>query len=146
MNLTIASWELLGLWRQLDELLNLLATPAGQNATAWAPPVDLIELPDRYAVRIDVPGVAAADLRVTFANHRLRVAGRRIARSSRHAGARCHRAERNHGGFYLEIRVPPGVVRELAQARLHNGVLEVNLPRCANDSQPIVIPVVAEEP
>ncbi len=146
MNQTLAGWELLGLRRQLDELLNLLAIPPEQHAAAWTPPVDLVELPDRYAVRIDVPGVAAGDLRVTFVRSRLRVTGRRIAHSERHAGTHCHRAERSHGGFYLEIRVPPGVARELAQARLQDGVLEVSLPRCADDSQPIVIPVIAEEP
>ncbi len=146
MKHTLAGWELLALRRQLDELLNLLAVPPEQHAAAWIPPVDLVELPDRYAVHIDVPGVAASDLRVTFARGRLRVAGRRIARSEQQAGTHCHRAERSHGGFYLEIRVPPGVVREAAKATLKDGVLEVSLPRCADDTQPIVIPVIAEEP
>ncbi len=146
MNQSLTGWELLILRRQLDELLNLLAVPPEQHAAAWTPPVDLIELPDRYAVRIDVPGVAAGDLRVTFARGRLRVSGRRVARSEKDAGAHCHRAERFHGKFYLEIRIPPGVVRETAKATLRDGVLEISLPRCADDSQPLVIPVIAEEP
>lgn len=146
MHQVFEGWELLGLTRQLDELLNLLAIPPEQQGAAWTPPVDLVECPDRFVVRIDVPGVARADLRVTMARHRLRVSGRRLANKGRQTAAHCHRAERSHGGFFLEIRVPPGVVGERATALLRDGVLEIALPRCADDSQVIAIPITEEEP
>lgn len=146
MNQALASWELLGLTRQLDDMLSLIAIPPEQHAAAWTPPVDLIELPERFVVRIDVPGISGADLRVTFARSRLCVAGRRTAHGERHTGAHCHRAERSHGSFYLEIRVPPGVARERAKAHLGNGILEVSLARCADDREPIAIPIREEEP
>lgn len=145
MNPIFANWELAALTRQLDELLTLLATPAEQRAAAWTPPVDLVELPDRFTVRIDVPGVSCGDLRVTLTRQRLRVAGRRLAASGRRAAAHCHRAERNHGRFFLEIRLPPGILRDKVTARLHAGVLEVTLPRSDDDKEVINVPIREEE-
>ncbi|MEP0774564.1 MAG: Hsp20/alpha crystallin family protein [Acidobacteriota bacterium] len=146
MNRALAGWELAALARQLDELLALLASPPEQRAAAWTPPVDLIELPDRLAVRIDVPGVTRGDLRLTLTRNRLRLAGRRFATADRQAAAHCHRAERNHGGFFLEIRLPPGIIREQVTARLEAGVLEIILPRGDEDREVVTVPIREEEP
>lgn len=146
MNRVLAGWELAALARQLDELLTLLASPPEQRAAAWTPPVDLIELPDRIAVRIDVPGISRGDLRLTLTRNRLRLAGRRLATAKGQVAAHCHRAERNHGGFFLEIRLPPGTLRERVTARLQAGVLEIILPRSDDDGEVMTVPIHEEEP
>lgn len=146
MNRALAGWELAALARQLDELLALLASPPEQRTAAWTPPLDLVELPDRFIVRIDVPGIARGDLRLTLTRHRLRLAGRRFATADRQVAAHCHRAERNHGGFFLEIRLPPGAIRERVTARLQAGVLEIILPRGDDDREEMTVPICEEEP
>lgn len=142
----LAGWELLALARQLDEVLDLLAIAPAPPGAAWTPPLDLIELPDRYIVRIDVPGVPRADLRVTVARSRLRVSGRRTVHRARPGTLHCHRAERNHGGFYLEIRLPSSTAGELATAVLRAGVLVITLPRRNEPNQPLTVPITEEEP
>lgn len=144
MRRTPAGWELVGLARQLEDLLNLLAVPPEQHGAAWTPPLDLLELPGRYAVRIDVPGITRRDLRVILTRNRLRVSGRRTGHGERQV-AHCHRAERSHGGFYLEIRLPPGVGRAGVTALLRAGVLEITLPRF-DDDKTIEVPITEEEP
>ncbi len=146
MNRALAGWELAALARQLDELLTLLASPPEQRAAAWTPPLDLVELPDRFIVRIDVPGIARADLRLTLTRNRLRLAGRRSATANRQVATHFHLAERNHGGFFLEIRVPPGIIRERVTARLEAGVLEIILPRGDDDREVMSVPIREEEP
>jgi HSP20 family protein len=39
------------------------------------------------------------------------------------------RTERTYGGFYRSLPLPEGVNPELAKATMHNGVLEITMPK-----------------
>lgn len=102
--------------------------PDSGEPTAWQPPVDLYEQPERYVLRADLPGVAASEIHLQVDNGTLVVSGERrpdagVAREA------FLRVERHHGRFSLQVSLPPSVDSGAIRASHRNGVLEVELPK-----------------
>jgi len=119
--------ELERLRRHIDNLFSLLAQRAENTGESWSPAVDLMELADRYLVRIDVPDVDRERLEVRLVNRELHVSGHKGDRRSA-TGRRYHRVERGVGAFSVEILLPSPVDPAGSTASLRAGVLEVSLP------------------
>ena len=93
-----------------------------------APPTDVRRLADRYVFELDVPGIDAASLDVTFCEETLRVRGAVHPRE----------VEGQPGSTYAEFELPDAYERafqvkdridvEQLSARLADGVLRVELP------------------
>ena len=86
------------------------------SPVSW-PPLDLFESWRSFLVRVDVPGVKAGDLDVTFA------AGPE--------GERFHRLERPAGSFRRSVALPTAVTQEMVHASVEDGVLTVVVPKLA---------------
>jgi HSP20 family protein len=127
----LCAWEIERLQHSLDEVLELLS--AGQRAAppGWSPAVDLIELHNRFVVRLDLPGVDRESIEVKLAGLELTIAGRKkLARpsgSQRH----CLHMERGYGNFFVEVPLPGPVSPVDSSAALTAGVLTVSLGRIA---------------
>lgn len=91
----------------------------------WEPPVDIYETERELAVEIALPGVAAADVTVSFIGEALVVtAERRLPRATE--GAVIRRLELPHGLF--ERRIPLAAERyELVRRELRDGCLQLVL-------------------
>ena len=82
---------------------------------------------DRLVVSADLPGLDKGDVRVEVGDGVLTIQGeRRDERESDEDGFR--RVERVYGSFFRAIPLPEGVNPEAIEARLENGVLEIQLP------------------
>src|SRR5688500_13051401 len=76
------------------------------RATAeCTPPMDVVETGAGLEVRIDVPGIRAAQIEIVFADSVLLVAGQKLPGACEHADARFHMAERAFGRFARAIQV-----------------------------------------
>lgn len=126
-----SGWELLRLQRELEDVLAACTLDGEHPAAAAAPPVDIRELPDRFVVLLDLPGVHGREVRVTLSERVLRVWGRKSAHCGPGRGRRYHTVERHQGRFEVEIWMPGPVCRDGAAAHLRCGVLEITLPRVA---------------
>jgi HSP20 family protein len=94
----------------------------------FRPPVDLFETPERYVLRVDLPGVSPGDVEVQAEGPHLVLRGER--RMDAEVGRESFlRLERPYGPFALQIALPPSVDRQGIQARHRDGVLEVALPK-----------------
>jgi HSP20 family protein len=93
---------------------------------AWRPPVDVWEQGDTYHVLVDLPGVAAGDVRVEIEEGVLHVRGERKTAASVPRGEFL-RAERPHGRFALSMALPASVDANGIEARHREGVLEIVL-------------------
>lgn len=123
-----SGWEVESLQRSIDELLEILAASAQTPETGWSPAIDLIELPDRFVVRVDLPGVSPDDLELVLRGRELHVSGHKRAPAS--SGERhYHHIERGFGPFTIEVILPAPVRPEECRAHVRSGVLEVALPR-----------------
>lgn len=112
----------------LEAMTNNRVFPAAEAAYApapqsFAPALDIVETADHYEVRLDVPGVARKDLKLTFEDETLTVEGQR-------AGAETTvRNERWHGTFKRALQIPGCVDPARIEARVADGVLTIVLPK-----------------
>ena len=140
-----SAWELEHIQRHLDELFELLTPVSHPPPAGWAPSLDLLETPEHFLVRIDVPGVGVDDIVISLCDRDVRIAGRKLP-SQNVRNLRCHHMERGFGSFSLELRLPGPVEAAQAQATLRSGVLEVRLPR-RDEPRPEIraIPIANED-
>jgi HSP20 family protein len=119
--------------RHFGDDLRRLADWIGDRQTAGAaecvPPMDVFETTVALEVVVDVPGVPADALRVTFSRDRLVIAGTKRPGTCRHNETAFHLAERSFGQFARVIRLTGAFDGGRAAARLHAGELRVLLPR-----------------
>src|SRR6185503_17479980 len=66
---------------------------------AWAPPVDLCETAKMIALRVELPGVAADQIKIGLTNDKLRIWGEKKRRPSRRRIISYLCSERSFGKF-----------------------------------------------
>jgi HSP20 family protein len=115
---------------------------AGNNA-GWAPAIEISQRDGKYNVKAELPGLEPNDVKVEIENDALVIQGERRSESEeKNAGVQ--RTERQYGFFYRSIPLPEGANVEQAQAKFHNGVLEVTVPTPQQQANRRSIPVQSE--
>jgi HSP20 family protein len=102
---------------------------------AWRPPTDLIEMDDKFVVRVEISGMRDGEFAVTVENNTLTVSGTRADTNERRA---YHQMEIHFGDFSTEIELPVNVNLNQILAEYEDGFLWVQLPK----AQPKHIPIV----
>jgi HSP20 family protein len=141
---TMTSWELFEDQRSAqDELLRMnrvygqRLNPAGYfsqwfdpsaSTQAWAPALDISERKDAYLVTVELPGVKAADVEITFEDSLLTIQGERHPASDP-AAEKVHRTERRYGAFRRMITLPRHVQGDAIEATAQDGVLQILVPK-----------------
>jgi HSP20 family protein len=118
-------------WQELERLFARLGLPndgALPAAETWTPCVDVFECDGALTVVMEVPGLSAESLHVSWSDGRLKVTGDR--RERRPAGAVAFLCmERPHGRFTRTVALDVPVDVRRAQARVSGGLLTIVLPR-----------------
>ena len=96
---------------------------------SWAPPVDLCETKDEVIVRMELPGVAASQIKLGLTNTHLRVCGEKKKRAPRNRIISHLCSERSYGQFSRVVPLRWTINVNEATAELANGVLIVRLPK-----------------
>ena len=125
-------WSLRNRWhRDLDQVFNVGlggSEPVVANSAAWIPSVDVQEETDRFLVRADVPGVAAADIEVSAEDSVLTIRGER--KPNEHFGNEgFEHVERVTGAFLRRFSLPDSAQTAAIKANCSNGVLEIVIPK-----------------
>jgi len=114
------------LWTMQQEFLGL-----GRffgRTQEWLPPTDVYETEEEYVVLVEIPGMERSEIKVSFNDNVLKIAGER--RNPRREGAvRYHQLEITYGRFVREICFPTPIVKERIRARYQRGILKVVLPK-----------------
>ncbi|OLT10701.1 hypothetical protein BJF78_05130 [Pseudonocardia sp. CNS-139] len=143
----VRQWDPFGRWgvdNLFDQMNRMLSTASPDVAritvTAWAPPVDVQESDDEYAVEADLPGVRPEDVTVDVQGRRLRITGA-YGQSEPPAGSegktekngKSEKADpgtvRRSGRFDYRVTLPGDVDAEAARAEMENGTLRLRLPK-----------------
>ena len=98
----------------------------------WQPPTDLIELEERFIVRVEIAGVNESDFSITLDQNLLLIQGARADISELRA---YHQMEINFGEFFTSVEIPSPIESQAVSAEYHHGFLWVFLPK--TQSQPI---------
>ena len=109
--------------------LGLHSQPQGSDqATAWAPALDISERKDAYLVTVELPGLKSEDLDITMEDGLLTIQGERQF-TQESSEQQFHRVERRYGAFRRAITLPAHVMAEGIQASADNGVLQILVPK-----------------
>ncbi|QYX55691.1 Hsp20/alpha crystallin family protein [Roseovarius sp. SCSIO 43702] len=124
-------WDPFAELRQLQSQMNRLFEGGErrqrQNDGSW-PPVNLWMGDDSVVVTAEMPGLAKDDIDLTVRENTLIIAGKRSA-ATEDEDAAWHRRERPWGEFSRSVRLPLRVDPDKVEARVKNGVLEVEMGR-----------------
>jgi len=103
------------------------ALQASNEPGGWLPPTDVVEDEQRFVVRMELAGVARADVRVWLEGRALVVEG--VRHPPHRGGARFRQLEMEYGPFRRVVPLPASVAGHRTTAALSDGVLEIALPR-----------------
>jgi HSP20 family protein len=113
------------------------------RGACWYPSVDMLETPDSYIFRAELPGVGIENIDIEVRHRRLRLAGVRLMEAEPEIAA-YHSIERVHGQFERIFVLPGDVDVDQVKAKYVDGVLEIVLPK-SEEKVPRTIAVVSED-
>jgi HSP20 family protein len=101
----------------------------------WMPTVDVYEQDNSLVVKAELPGVKKEDIDVELEQGDLVIRGQR--RSEQEVrDENYYRSERSFGSFYRRLPLPEGVKPNQINASFNDGVLEIHIPKPAEQQQP----------
>lgn len=110
----------------------------------WAPRLDLFESENAYVLLLEVPGVDANLLDLSYLDGALTVRGTKAATDTEARGLRTIRHERQFGTFCRTVNLPTDIDETRIEATCRNGVVEINIPK-SESSKPKPIKVNVTE-
>ena len=114
--------------RLFDRFFDSRGGGNGTAARRWIPAMDLVEGPEQFVLRADLPGMKQEDVSIEFEDNVLTISGERKSQhEERDEGF--HRVERAFGAFSRTLTLPKGIDPEAIDARFEDGVLEVTIPK-----------------
>jgi HSP20 family protein len=134
---------------QLQRLLGMLpAPPAGEAAARpaqppWTPPVSVWESASEVVVLVDLPGVPRSAVGVSVSRGTVLITGERARPAVNGAGELAPRwIERPFGPFLRAIPLQGDAREDDVRAQMHEGVLEIRIPRAARSAGPRTVTVL----
>jgi HSP20 family protein len=109
------------------------------NPTAWVPDVEVLRQPNNLVVRVDLPGIPPDDIEISIDDGLLTIAGERTQEQRSDENGYL-RTERSYGTFLRTVVLPEDADESRIEARVENGVLEINIP-VAGENRSRRIPV-----
>jgi HSP20 family protein len=113
---------------EFDQLLNRLSSrwPSLWKGEGWRWGLDVREEEDAIVVQAEAPGFEAGDFDIEVSDNRL------VLRASRKVETKDEKGkirEVREQECYEAVTLPPGIDRDRAEAKYHNGILTVRLPK-----------------
>ncbi len=128
-------------FRLLDEFFR--TTGNGSRVTGFTPVLDVRETEDDYIVMVDLPGVKSEDVSIEVNEQVLTISGSRVPVET----GQPQLVERPYGSFVRTLTLPKGVDSDKIVADYHDGVLELHIPKPAEQKpKKIAIGAGSEQP
>ena len=113
--------------REFDEFFNRFVGNRQSNSdenlasSDWSPAVDIRETDESFEIDLEIPAIAAADVKVTVKDGVLSVTGER--KYEKEVKGKVHRVERQYGRFVRSFRLPETADEGRIHANAKDGVL-----------------------
>lgn len=113
-----------------DDIVRSFFRPVREARESAAPiKVDVIEKPDAFVVRAEVPGVAKDEIQVTIEGNQVTISAEVKRDTEQKEGERVLRSERYYGSVYRSFVLPVEIDEDASQAKYEGGVLELTLTK-----------------
>jgi len=123
-------------WREFDRLqreMNRIVNDFVPGTLGSFPPINIWADEESVLVMAELPGVEAEELDVSIVGDSVTLSGERRTEQADDGDVRYHRQERWQGNFSRTMQLPFRIDAENVEANFRHGVLEVRLPRAAED-------------
>jgi HSP20 family protein len=94
----------------------------------WRPIIDVFEDKELLTIRLEIPGIDAKDVQVTYKDQILAIRGEK-KQEKEEENRHFYQMERTYGTFLRSIRLPVPVDEKKVMASFKNGVLTIQLPK-----------------
>lgn len=123
--------RMVSLSRAMDEVIARNDENGSGAGQYWVPAMDAWETENSFVVQLDLPGVTAEQVDLTFDRNTLSVRGTRSAtiQAPETGEIRVFFAERAPGSFSRTLRFPQYVESSRIEATFNNGVLTITVPK-----------------
>ncbi len=120
-----------------DELFDQFLTDNNEDvAEMMAASMDVAETDQAFEVKMDLPGVPAANVDIQIDNNTLTVRGKREEESEEKDDEKqFHRMERFSGSFARSVVLPSSINEDETAAEFKDGVLKIVIPKM-EDAKP----------
>jgi HSP20 family protein len=131
--MTLTRWDpfrdLLNFQERLHRIIDASCKEGPARKTAcWCPAVDVLETPDAYIYRVELPGVGRDNISIEVRGKHVIVSGERPIEPEPRIAA-YHSIERVSGYFERTFRLVGPVDVDNSEAKYEDGVLEIVLPK-----------------
>jgi HSP20 family protein len=106
---------------------NWMRSPEGMD---WSPSIDIEEKEDKFAMKVELPGVKEEDISISIAGDTITIEGEKHSESETKKKGYYY-SEASYGSFSRSITMPSSANTEKIEASYDKGVLEVNIPKYA---------------
>ena len=125
--------NVLSLQQEMNRMFHEFARGGNSEETSWGistwvPPVDVYETDEGFVLKAELPGVQKDHLHIEVHDRTLTIRGERKPETEIPED-RYDRRERSCGSFQRVFTLPTPVDAEKVQANVHDGVLELQLPK-----------------
>lgn len=96
--------------------------------TYFAPAVDIAEQDNEFVVKVELPGVAKEDVKISLESNVLTIKGEK-RQEKEEKNKNFHRVERSYGTFQRSFTLPSTVKNDKIDAVFNNGILSIALPK-----------------
>ncbi len=127
---SLPTTTLASLRQEMNDLLNRFwaNTTEPFGLAEWSPAVDVSETPEAVLVHAELAGIDPKDVDITVTGDVLTIRGEKKDETET-SDRNYTRVERRYGSFSRSLPLPAAVDADRVEARMHNGVLEVTLPK-----------------
>lgn len=115
--------------RLLDRVMHGGVSTAPLDGQDWAPRLDVVEHPDSYHLRVELPGVAAEDVDVSILNNEVTIKGVKMVPDEPPESVRRLRSECRYGSFCRSFGFAQDVEDQTVSASFKAGVLSIKVPK-----------------
>lgn len=119
-------------FRTMDMLFDAIMPPGGRatHFTRKPPRLSLEDSEDAFTLRAELPGLAPEQLELSVGEDWIELSARRELELPE--GYTALRRERSSYGFERRINLPKRIDGDKVEAKLHEGVLTISLPKHAS--------------
>lgn len=131
MKRELTRWNRLPLFNAFqDDMSRMLENFWDTNSpgAGWNPDIDIVETDNEIIVKAEIPGVDPKEIDISIMNDTLTIKGEKKVEKEEQ-GKTYHRIERSYGSFTRTINLPSQVVKDKVEAKEHQGILEITLPK-----------------
>ena len=120
--------------RSVDDLFSRFWGGSSPRMAAWQPAVDIVETPQAYLVRMEIPGINPDDVDVTLTGDTLKISGEKLLEEKPDEQSWILN-ERRPGRFERTFNLPTPVSAQDVEALASHGVLTIKVMK-AKEAQP----------